>query len=122
MTLARWTAGGAVADRAMTDDEASLEVARQLIGDMMREVWRAGEAVKFYLRQDNYAPWTSPTSAVRAAWETLTSPENLKYLRAWKAHLVETAPMNPFAMLVARKALADCEPREGAAARTNRKR
>jgi hypothetical protein len=106
----------------MMDDEASLEVAQQLIGDMMREVWRAGEASKFYLRQDNYAPWTSPTPAVRAAWNSLTNPENLRYLRAWEAHLTEEHSTNPFAMLVARKALADCEARAGAAAQTDCKR
>ena len=37
----------------MPDDEALLSVARQLISDMRREVWRAGEARKFYLREDD---------------------------------------------------------------------
>jgi hypothetical protein len=103
-------------DRAMTDDEASLTVAGQrIIGEMMSEVWRAGEAIKFYHHQDNYAPWISPTPAVRAAWDTLTSPENLKYLRAWEAHLTAKPSTNSFAMLVARKALADCNARQEAA-------
>jgi hypothetical protein len=106
----------------MTDHEALLEVARQLIGEMMREVWRAGEAVKFYLREDNYAPWTSPTSTVLAAWDTLTSPENLKYLGVWEAHVTEWDPPGYFAMHLARKALADCKERGEAAARTDGKR
>jgi hypothetical protein len=102
----------------MTDEEALLKMAGQLIGDMMREVWRAGEALKFYLPEDDYAPWTSPTPAVRAAWDTLTSPENLKYLGAWEAHLTEKHPTNSIAILVARMALADCQAREEGAART----
>jgi hypothetical protein len=81
---------------------------------MMREVWRAGEARKFYLREDNYSPWNSPTQAVRAAWETLTSPENLKSLRAWEARMTMERSTNFFAMLVARKAVADCQSRSGA--------
>jgi hypothetical protein len=106
----------------MTDHEALLKVAQQLIGEMMRKVWHAGEAVKFYLPEDNYAPWTSPTSTVRAAWDTLTSPENLTYLGAWEAHLTEKHPTNYFAVLLARKALADCKAKEEAAARTDCKR
>ena len=83
---------------------------------------RAGEALKFYLPEDDYAPWTSPTPAVRAAWETLNSPENLKYLGAWEALPTEKHPTNSIAMLVARKAHADCQAREEAAARTGWKR
>ena len=44
----------------MTDHEALLKAGQQMIGDMMREVWRAGEAVKFYLPEDNYAALDFP--------------------------------------------------------------
>lgn len=103
----------------MTDQEPLSRVAVERIGDLMREVWRAGEAVRFYLRQDDYAPWTSPTPAVRRAWDALTGLENLEFLRAWDAHLTEDHSTSFIARLVARRALADCQARGEAVSRAD---
>jgi len=51
-----------------------------LVLDQARYATRPGESLLDRLRQD---PWTHDDSAVRSAWEALTSPENLAGLEQW---------------------------------------
>ena len=50
-------------------------------------------------------PWESSSPAVKAAWDRLVQPANLKALEALNC---EASEMNPNAMVAARKALEVC--------------